>query len=133
MKNYEEEMGWTEKKIKKNDFVAQIKERMLKILSKKDSQISEEDRYELESCRTLEYEKVTEWIIRNKTDEYDGALLVRLREKNPSQFPIIVGIMFMHENRVCLGKEHDKKIVHCTYLSEELDKLFEGKESLILK
>ena len=133
MKNYEEEMGWTEKKAEKNDFVAQIKERLLRLLSKNDPQTIIEDCYELESCRTLEYEKVSEWIIRNKMEEYDGALLVRIREKQPSQFPIIVGIMFLHDNRVCLGKEHRKKIIHCTYLSEELDRLFEGKESLILK
>jgi len=133
MKNYEEEMGWTEKKVEKNDYVAQIKERLLRLISRKDSQATVEDRYELESCRTLEYENVSEWILRNKKDEYDGALLVRIRDKQPSQFPIIVGIMFLRDNQVCLGKEHNKKIVHCAFLSEELDKLFEGKESLILK
>lgn len=133
MKNFEDEMGWTERKIERQDYVAQIKERIIKLLSKKNAQASIEDKYELESCRTLEYEMVTDWILRNKTEENDGALLVRLREKNTTQFPIVVGIMFLHENQVCLGKEHNKKIVHCTYLSEELDKLFEGKESLILK
>lgn len=133
MKNYEDEMGWTEKKVEKNDFVSQIKEKLLHILSRDDDQAIEEDRYELESCRTLEYERVSEWILKNKTDGYDGALLVRLRASKTSQFPIVVGIMFLHDNQVCLGRDHNKKIVHCTYLSEELDKLFNGKESLILK
>lgn len=133
MKNYEDEMGWTEKKNEKPDFVAHIKERIVRLLSKNDQQATIEDRYELESCRTLEYESVSEWLLRNKTDEYDGALLVRMRDNRADNFPLVVGIMFLHDNKVCLGKEHLKKIVHCTYLSEELDKMFEGKESLIIK
>lgn len=133
MKNFESEMGWTERKVEKQDLIAQIKERIINLLSKKDAQVSVEDKYELESCRTLEYEMITDWILRNKTENYDAALLVRFRKKQASQFPIVVGIMFLHDNQVCFGKEHNKKIVHCTYLSDELDKLFEGKESLILK
>jgi hypothetical protein len=132
MKNYEDEMGWAEKKVERNNFVAQIKERIARFLSGA-PKATTEDRYELESCRTLEYEAVSEWILRNKKEEYDGALLVRMREKRTTVFPIIVGIMFLQENKVCLGKEHFKKIVHCTYLSEELDAMFEGKESLIIK
>ena len=132
MKNFEEEMGWTEKKIEKANFVAQIKERIFRFLSD-DSKVTAEDRYELESCRTLEYESITEWILRNKKDEYTGALLVRMREKRNSAFPIIVGIMFMQDNKACLGKEHLKKIVHCKYLSEDLNEMFDGKESLIIK
>lgn len=132
MKNFEAEMGWTERKTEKSNFVAQIKERILCFLNG-DPKATTEDRYELESCHTLEFEAVSEWILRNKNEEYDGALLVRLKEQKMSKFPIVVGIMFLHENKVCLGKEHLKKIVHCTYLSEELNTMFEGKESLIIK
>lgn len=132
MKNFEEEMGWTEKRTEKANFVAQIKERIFRFLNG-DPKATTEDRYELESCRTLELESVSEWIIHNKNEEYDGALLVRMRETSISKFPIVVGIMFLCGDKVCLGKEHLKKIVHCTYLSEELNNMFEGKESLIIK
>lgn len=132
MKNFEDEMGWTERKTEKANFVAQIKERMARFL-KGDSKATIEDRYELESCRTLELESISEWILRNKKDEYNGALLVRMKDVKISAFPLVVGIMFLHDNKVCLGKENLKKIVHCTYLSEELNDMFEGKESLIIK
>jgi|GEM_PF-1914741 len=132
MKNFEDEMGWTERKTEKANFVAQIKERMARFL-KGDPKATVEDRYELESCRTLELESISEWILRNKKEEYDGALLVRMKDVKISAFPLVVGIMFLHDNKVCLGKENLKKIVHCTYLSEELNDMFEGKESLIIK
>ena len=132
MKNFEDEMGWTERKTEKANFVAQIKERMARFL-KGDPKATVEDRYELESCRTLELESISEWILRNKKEDYDGALLVRIKHVKISTFPLIVGIMFLHDNKVCLGKEHLKKIVHCTYLSDELNDMFEGKESLIIK
>ena len=132
MKNFEDEMGWTERKTEKANFVAQIKERMARFL-KGDPKATVEDRYELESCRTLELESISEWILRNKKEDYDGALLVRMKDGKISTFPLVVGIMFLHDNKVCLGKEHLKKIVHCTYLSDELNDMFEGKESLIIK
>ena len=132
MKNFEDEMGWTERKTEKANFVAQIKERMARFL-KGDPKATVEDRYGLESCRTLELESISEWILRNKKEDYDGALLVRMKDVKISTFPLIVGIMFLHDNKVCLGKEHLKKIVHCTYLSDELNDMFEGKESLIIK
>lgn len=132
MKNFEDEMGWTERKTVKANFVAQIKERMARFL-KGDPKATVEDRYELESCRTLELESISEWILRNKKEDYDGALLVRMKDVKISTFPLVVGIMFLHDNKVCLGKEHLKKIVHCTYLSDELNDMFEGKESLIIK
>lgn len=132
MKIFEDEMGWTERKTEKANFVAQIKERMARFL-KGNPKATIEDRYELESCRTLELESISEWILRNKKDEYDGALLVRMKDVKISAFPLVVGIMFLHDNKVCLGKENLKKIVHCTYLSEELNDMFEGKESLIIK
>ena len=132
MKNFADEMGWTERKTEKANFVAQIKERMARFL-KGDPKATVEDRYELESCRTLELESISEWILRNKKEDYDGALLVRMKDVKISTFPLIVGIMFLHDNKVCLGKEHLKKIVHCTYLSDELNDMFEGKESLIIK
>lgn len=132
MKNFEDEMGWTERKTEKANFVAQIKERMARFL-KGDPKATVEDRYELESCRTLELESISEWILRNKKEDYDGALLVRMKDVKISTFPLVVGIMFLHDNKVCLGKEHLKKIVHCIYLSDELNDMFEGKESLIIK
>ena len=132
MKNFEDEMGWTERKTEKANFVAQSKERMARCLEG-DPKATVEDRYELESCRTLELESISEWILRNKKEDYDGALLVRMKDVKISTFPLIVGIMFLHDNKVCLGKEHLKKIVHCTYLSDELNDMFEGKESLIIK
>ena len=132
MKNFADEMGWTERKTEKANFVAQIKERMARFL-KGDPKATVEDRYELESCRTLELESISEWILRNKKEDYDGALLVRMKDVKISTFPLVVGIMFLHDNKVCLGKEHLKKIVHCTYLSDELNDMFEGKESLIIK
>ena len=133
MKKYEAEMGWTEQSKEKPSFVLQIKERVLNFLSNRDQNIAIEDRYELESCKTLEYESVAEWILHNKKDQYDGALLVRIRNKKDVNFPIIVSIMFLNNNKVCLGKENIKKIVHCTYISEELDNMFDGEDSLILK
>lgn len=132
MKNYEDEMGWTEKKQKDSGFVAQIKNRIDQIING-ERKISVEDRYELESSKTLSFESVSEWILRNKQDEYDGALLVRMKGNKNTAFPNVVGIMFLKDNQVCLGKEHLKKIVHCVYLSEDLNTMFEGKDSLIIK
>lgn len=132
MKNYEDEMGWTEKKQKDSGFVAQIKNRIDQIING-ERKISVEDRYELESSKTLSFESVSEWILRNKQDEYDGALLVRMKGNKNTAFPNVVGIMFLRDNQVCLGKEHLKKIVHCVYLSEDLNTMFEGKDSLIIK
>lgn len=65
MKDFEDEMDWTERKTEKANFVAQIKERISRFLNG-DPKATTEDRYELESCRTLELESVSEWIIRNK-------------------------------------------------------------------
>lgn len=132
MKNYEDEMGWTEKKQIDSGFVAQIKNRIDQIING-ERKISVEDRYELESSKTLSFESVSEWILRNKQDEYDGALLVRMKGNKNTAFPNVVGIMFLRDNQVCLGKEHLKKIVHCVYLSEDLNTMFEGKDSLIIK
>lgn len=132
MKNYEDEMGWTEKKQEDAGFVAQIKNRIDRIING-ERKISVEDRYELESSKTLSFESVSEWILRNKQDEYDGALLVRMKGNKNTAFPNVVGIMFLRDNQVCLGKEHLKKIVHCVYLSEDLNTMFEGKDSLIIK
>lgn len=132
MKNYEDEMGWTEKKQEESGFVSQIKNRINRIINS-ERKVSVEDRYELESCKTLTFESVSEWILRNKQDEYDGALLVRMKGKENTTFPNVVGIMFLKNNEVCMGKEHLKKIVHCVYLSEDLNTMFEGKDSLIIK
>lgn len=135
MQPFHKESNWTEKKRSTQDqsIVVQIKERILRVLSENEQDITEEDKYELESCHTLEFESVSNWILRNKTDFYDSALLVRIRKEGDFKFPITVSLMFIHDNQVCLGKEHSKKIIHCAYLSEELDEMFEGKDSLIIK
>lgn len=134
MKRFEDEMSWTERQEKSSKSILEfIKERIVSVLSNSKQQKLVEDRYELETCRTLSYESVTGWILRNKTDNSDGALLVRLRNDREKDFPIVVSVMFLQNNQVLLGKEYLKKIYHCAFLEEELNKMFDGKESLIIR
>ena len=127
-------MTWTEKhESSQKSQIPRIKEFIISLLSRQKKQTLVEDRYELEACKTLKYEDVSGWILKNKTDEADGALLVRLREEQDLNYPIVIAIMFLQNNHVLLGRENMKKIVHCKYLEEELNAMFAGKESLIIR
>jgi hypothetical protein len=132
MKDFKDEF-WVESTPKNASVLSRIKDRLLSVEKSSKEGPTVEDRYELESIRTLSYQMVSEWIIHNKKDEYDGALLVRIREKKESTYPITVGIMFLQGKEVCLGREHIKKIVHCSYIDQDLNDLFQGEESVIIK
>lgn len=134
MKEFQEEL-WVEhpQSTQKSSPLQKIKERIARLSASKEKPISVEDRYELESVRTLTFESVSEWIIKNKTEEYDGAFLVRMRQESDARFPLTVGVMFLKGKEVALGREHLKKIVHCTYLDNDLNDTFQGGESVILK
>lgn len=134
MKEFQEEL-WVERphSAQKISPLQKVKERIARLGSSKESPISVEDRYELESVRTLTFESVSEWIIKNKSEEYDGALIVRMRHDSDEKFPLTVGIMFLKGKEVVLGREHIKKIVHCTFLDNDLNDTFQGGDSVILK
>jgi hypothetical protein len=134
MKEFQDEL-WVEKpkQNKQSSAIQKIKERIARLVSSNESNISVEDRYELESVRTLTFESISAWILKNKTSDYDGAFLVRMRHDADSKFPITVGVMFLKGNEVALGREHMKKIIHCTFLDSDLNNSFQGGESLILK
>ena len=132
MKDFKNEL-WVEASQKNASVLSCIKNRLLSIEKPSKDGPTVEDRYELESVRTLSYQMVSEWIIHNKKDEYNGALLVRIREKKESTYPITIGIMLLQGREICLGREHIKKIVHCSYIDQDLNDLFQGEESVIIK
>jgi hypothetical protein len=132
MKKFEDEV-WTERD-KKKSVIESLKEKLDTFISDKNANsISIEDRYEMESCRTLTYEKVMEWIFKNRPENIDSAFLVRFKTKKNPTYPIMVAIMFLEEKHILLGKDYLKKINYCTFLDNELDNLFDGKESVILE
>lgn len=133
MKTYEEVMSSvSQEKTKQRSGVSQLIER-LKRLFDDEEQTSAEDRYELESCSILSYENLSNWILNNKTDEYDAAFLVHFIDKKQKKFPHVIGVMFMKEHGVLLGKEHSKKIYHCSSIGNDLLEMFNGHDSLIIK
>ena len=95
--------------------------------------ISVEERYELESCRTLTYDSVVSWLMANKPAMFDGALLYRFKSEKNEIFPIVVSIVYIVNDQPMLGKDYLKKIIHCAYMDDDLDALFNGKESVIVK
>lgn len=134
MKEFQDEL-WVEhpQPAKQSSAIQRIKERIARLGSSNEKGISVEDRYELESVRTLTFESVSAWILKNKTSDYDGAFLVRMRHDVDVKFPITVGIMFLKGKEVALGRDHMKKIIHCTFLDQDLNDSFQGGESVILK
>lgn len=134
MKEFQDEL-WVEhpQPAKQSSAIQKIKERIARLVASSEKSISVEDKYELESVRTLSFESVSAWILKNKTSEYDGAFLVRMRHDADVKFPITVGIMFLKGKEVALGRDHIKKIVHCTFLDRDLNETFQGAESVILK
>ena len=61
MKSFEEEMTWTEKhESSQKSQIPRIKEFIISLLSRQKKQTLVEDRYELEACKTLKYEDVSE-------------------------------------------------------------------------
>ena len=130
MKKFENEI-WTEKP-RKLTFLEEIKERLRRFLGNPDV-ISVEERYELESCRTLTYDSVVSWLMANKPAMFDGALLYRFKSEKNEIFPIVVSIVYIVNDQPMLGKDYLKKIIHCAYMDDDLDALFNGKESVIVK
>lgn len=126
-----EKVIWTEKP-RKMSILESIRESIMNLLNTSET-ISVEDRYELESCRTLTYDSVVTWLMANRPSNFDGAMLYRLKSDRNKVFPTLVSIVFVANDQPLLGREYLKKIIYCTYLDEELDKLFNGKDSIIVK
>lgn len=133
MKSYEEELSYVSKETsRQRSGVYQVIERLKKLFDD-DEQTSAEDCYELESCGLLSYESLSTWILKNKTDEYDAAFLVHFTDKKQKKFPHVIGVMYMKDNGVLLGKDHAKKIYHCSEIGSDLLEMFNGNNSLIIK
>lgn len=130
MKTFEKEV-WTEKTRKKT-ILEEIRESLRSLLGTSDA-ITVEDRYELESCRTLTYEEVVSWLMANKPSNFEGAMLYRFKSDKNKVFPIGISIVYISNDQPLFGRKYSKKLVHCSYLDEELDNLFNGKESIIVK
>lgn len=130
MQSYEN-VVWTEKP-RKMTILEEIRER-LKVLLDPSETISVEDRYELESCRTLTYDNVVTWLTANKPSNFDGAMLYRFKSNKNKVFPIVVSIVFISNDQPLFGREYLKKLIHCTYLDDDLNKLFNSKDSIIVK
>lgn len=126
-----ENVVWTEKP-RKMTIPEVIRER-LKVLLGPSETISVEDRYELESCRTLTYDNVVTWLTANKPSNFEGAMLYRFKSDKNKVFPVVVSIVFISNDQPLLGREYLKKLIHCTYLDDDLDKLFNSKDSIIVK
>lgn len=134
MKKFED-VVWTENKEnhEKGTIIDALKQRFRTLINGNEKPIDIEDRYELDSCRTLVYEDISEWVIKNKPNNADAAFLVRFHTKENPKYPIMVALMFLEGKNLLLGREYLKKIVYCTFIDEDINKMFDGKESLILK
>lgn len=126
-----EKIIWTEKP-RKMTLLEEIRERLKKLIGNSEA-ITVEDRYELESCRTLAYSDVVSWMMNNQPSNFDGAMLYRFKSDKNKTFPIVLSIVFISNDQPLLGRDYLKKLIHCTYLDDELDKLFNGKDSIIVK
>lgn len=126
-----EQIVWTEKP-RKLTVLEAIQERIKSVLGISEA-ITDEDRYELESCRTLTYESVVSWLFANKPSNFDAAFLHRFKSEKNSIFPIVVSIVYILNDQPLWGRNYLKKLIHCTYMDDELDKLFNGNDSVIVK
>ena len=105
MKKYED-VVWTEKP-QKRSFKDEIKEKLKRLLNS--VEIEEEDRYELESCKTLTYDSVVSWLMLNKPNNFDAALLHRFKSCKNKKFPLVVSIVYIADDKPLLGREYLKK------------------------
>lgn len=126
-----ENVVWGEKNPKKT-ILDKIRECINGLLGNHET-ISVEDRYELEACRILTYDNVVTWLMANRPSNFDGAMLYRFKSEKNKTFPIIVSIVFVLNDQPLLGSNFSKKLIHCSYFDQELEKLFNGKESIIVK
>lgn len=126
-----EKVVWTEKP-RKMTILEEIRERLRGLLGTQES-ISVEDRYELESCRTLTYDNVVTWLMANKPTNFDGAMLYRFISDKNKVFPLVLSIVYISNDQPLFGRQYLKKLIHCTFMDEELDNLFNGKDSVIVK
>lgn len=126
-----EKVVWTEKP-RKVTILEEIRERLKGLLGTPET-ISVEDRYELESCRTLTYDNVVTWLMNNKPVNFNGAMLYRFKSDKNKVFPIVVSIVFISNDQPLFGRNYLKKLIHCSFMDEELDSLFNGKDSVIVK
>jgi hypothetical protein len=110
----------------------EIRERIKALLGAPET-ISVEDRYELESCRTLTYDDVVTWLFANKPSDFDGALLYRFKNERNKVFPVVVTIVYVSNDNPLFGRGYLKKLIHCTYMDEELENLFNGRDFIIVK
>lgn len=129
MKKYEDVI-WTEK-VQKRSFKEEIKEKLKRFIDS--TEIEEEDRYELEACRTLTYDAVVSWLMLNKPRNFDAALLHRFKSSRNKKFPLAISIVYIADDKPLFGREYLKKMIYCTYIDNELDDLFNGKDSIIVK
>ena len=110
----------------------EIRERLQGLLGTQET-ISVEDRYELESCRTLTYDNVVTWLMANKPANFDGAMLYRFKNDKNKVFPLVLSVVYISNGQPLFGRQYLKKLIHCTFMDEELDNLFNGKDSVIVK
>ena len=126
-----EKVVWTEKP-RKMTSLDDIRERLQGLLGTQET-ISVEDRYELESCRTLTYDNVVTWLMANKPANFDGAMLYRFKSDKNKVFPLVLSVVYISNDQPLFGRQYLKKLIHCTFMDEELDNLFNGKDSVIVK
>lgn len=126
-----EKVVWTEKP-RKMTILDEIRERLQGLLGTQET-ISVEDRYELESCRTLTYDNVVTWLMANKPANFDGAMLYRFKNDKNKVFPLVLSVVYISNDQPLFGRQYLKKLIHCTFMDEELDNLFNGKDSVIVK
>lgn len=126
-----EKVVWTEKP-RKMTILDDIRERLQGLLGTQET-ISVEDRYELESCRTLTYDNVVTWLMANKPTNFEGAMLYRFKSDKNKVFPLVLSVVYISNDQPLFGRQYLKKLIHCTFMDEELDNLFNGKDSVIVK
>ena len=126
-----EKVVWTETP-RKMTILDDIRERLRGLLGTQET-ISVEDRYELESCRTLTYDNVVTWLMANKPANFDGAMLYRFKSDKNKVFPLVLSVVYISNDQPLFGRQYLKKLIHCTFMDEELDNLFNGKDSVIVK
>ena len=130
MKTFENQL-WTERPQKSP--WEEMKERVKHLIFGLDETINEDERYELESCRTLTYKNVVEWLMKNKPVDFDEALLYRYKSERNKKYPIVLSIVFVKDSKPLLGGDYLKKIYYCTFLDADLDNLFTGDDKVLVK
>lgn len=130
MKTFENQM-WTE--CSQKSPWEEMRTRIKHLIYGLDETIEEDDRYELESCRTLTYKEVVDWLIKNKPSDFDEALLYRYKSERNIIYPIVLSIVFVKDSKPLLGRNYLKKIYYCSFLDVDLDKLFAGEDKVLVK